>query len=181
MWRLGSCGTGGDQNTCREDASKRFSAAQAPAEAAGPKAASAALTRTNGRRENQRAREDGGFTSPQLHRLASSLHAPAPLSPLARFQGFHTHPFTTAAGPTLPCVSAASPTSLRRQSSACVPAAIRTRPVQMLPTRSPLSQHQHHWSVNSAGGRALQTNQPIRCQVLVATANQRSGSPSPTS
>lgn len=55
--------------------------------------------------------------------LASSLHAPAshPPPPLARqapSQWLSTHPFSAAAGASLPWFSAADPTSLRRQSSA---------------------------------------------------------------
>lgn len=66
---------------------------QAPAVVAGPKAAFAALTRTNGRREKQRLCEDGGFTSPQLQSLASSLHAPAPPFPTGSVPGGSHAPF----------------------------------------------------------------------------------------
>lgn len=115
---------------------------------------------------------------PQIHSLAGCLHAPAPHW-RARLlsSGFTRTPFTAAAGASLPWFSAADPTSLRL----CVPAVIQARPVQMLPTRSPLSQHQHHCSVNSAARRGRQSNQPIRCQVLVTTANQCTALPGPTS
>lgn len=80
MWRLRSCDISEEENIWKEGSSKLFSAMQWTAVMGRPKAAMAAAAASTGIKGYRELRlcEDGGFTSPQIHRQASSLHASAP-------------------------------------------------------------------------------------------------------
>lgn len=106
MWRLRSCGISKEESMC----SKLFSAVP-PTEGC-----SRCINQNNGTENCVCVKMEASPPSSQQ----PSCPSPPPARQ-APFQWLYTHPFTAAAGASLRWFSAAHPTTLRRQWSACVP------------------------------------------------------------